>query len=49
MNPIILKNMENVNYTLDSGVFEEGTNAKNTQGVPIQTFLRLGKIDGDRR
>ena len=35
MNPMVVKNMEYVNYTMDAGVFEDGTNAKSTQGVPI--------------
>ena len=49
MNPMILKNMEYVNYTMDGGAFEHGTNAKSTQGVPIQSFLRLNKIENERR
>lgn len=49
MNPTILKNMESVNYTMDAGVFEDGTNAKSTPGLPIHTYLRLSKIGGERR
>ena len=49
MNPVVLKNMEQVNYTADTNLFEEGTNAKSTQGVPIQSFLRQSKIENERR
>ena len=41
--------MEFVNYNQDGSVFESGTNAKSTQGLPIQSFLRLNKIDNERR
>ena len=47
MNPVIYRNIESVNYTADS--FENGSNGKSTQGVPIEAYLRLNSIQNQRR
>jgi hypothetical protein len=41
--------MESVNYTMDNDMFERGTNAKSTQGVPMESFLRLASIENARK
>ena len=48
MNPVIRKNMESVNHTMNTD-FEKGSKAKSTQGVPIETFMRMISIENARK
>ena len=51
MNPVIAKNMESVNTAaaMDTQVFEHGGQAKGTQGVSIEAFLRQANINSQRK
>ena len=49
MNPVLHRNMEMVSYTMDKDVFENGPNEKSSGGVPIESFLRLSRIEGARK
>lgn len=44
MNPVLHRNMEMVNYTMEADMFENGPNEKSSPSVPIESFLRLSRI-----
>ena len=45
MNPVIARNIEHINYTMDG----ERNNTLSTQGVPIEAFTRQNKYKNDRK